>query len=539
MSGSSGRYQSRLFNLINQQTRWFADECARTLRQVKVATTWSAQIFLYPFYALFEAARQASKNLLPGESPSSPPQQESRVQPQPPVAADTPLLRVLEAARSLSLPEDFVKQFPAADSPSETEAALALAQQPRVGGANSAAIRGFATLLATQTLVLVAGQNQIVNILTPQQQLFLEQQISREVDDYWRIRQQATPPSAPADREDNISPVRLFANVKAWIQTNPIAAALSRFGQSSLVWQQRLPEAQQTAAQENSQSPNPPIQAPLPNAQLPKSYMEGEIIHPLPRLVKKWEPPIKIQNPIPAGALAILERTVTVMAALSLPAVSAITTAVAEGSAELLQRAQKPFIALVTDSPAHLKPPEPGETAEANSMQALIRSAINYFFGERGEQLSGGAADAPASQLSAASDAEADIWLTDSDIFGQQTPAGAASAAPVSNPEGVPAGRDAGNPVGRYWQSVQKFLPDSAKDAGEGVPSAPALPNRAPQPTAVSHTPDWIEAEVTWKEYIKHPLEVLLEWLDRAMLWLEQTAVKIWQWVRLLIGVRG
>jgi hypothetical protein len=86
---------------------------------------------------------------------------------------------------------------------------------------------------------------------------------------------------------------------------------------------------------------------------------------------------------------------------------------------------------------------------------------------------------------------------------------------------------------------VRKFLPDSAKDAGAAVPSAPALPNRAPQPTAVSHTPDWIEAEVTWKEYIKHPLEVLLEWLDRAMLWLEQTAVKIWQWVRLLIGVRG
>ncbi len=533
MSGSSGRYQSRLFNLINQQTRRFADECSRALRHVKVATTWSAQIFLYPFYALFEAARQASKNLLPGESPSSPPQQEYRVEPQPPVTADTPLLRVLEAARTLSLPEDFVKQFPTEDSPSATEAAPALVQQPRLGGANSAAIRGFATLLATQTLVLVAGQNQIVNILTPQQQLFLELQISREVDDYWHTSRQATQANAPAAREGNVlSPVRLFANVMAWIQTNPIAVALSRFGQSSLVNKPSKPASEPlvetrfiaSSAQE------------IPNTQLPKSYMEGEIIHPLPRLVKKWEPPIKILDLIPAGALVVVERTVTVMAALSLPGVSAITTAVASGSSELLQRAQKPFIALVSDSPAHLKPPELGQTAEANSMQALIRSAINYFFGERGEQLSGRAADAPASQLSSGGDAEADIWLTEGDIFGQQAPAPAVKGAPVSNPEGVPAGRDARNPVGRYWQSVQKFLPDSAKDAGQGVPSAPGLTEKLPprQQTAVEHTPDWIEAEVSWREYIKHPLEVLLEWLDLAMLWLEQTAVKIWQWVRQL-----
>jgi hypothetical protein len=449
---------------------------------------------------------------------------------------------VLEAARSLSLPEDFVKEFPATDSPIATEAAPALAQQTKVGGANSAAIRGFATLLATQTLVLVTGQNQIANILTPQQQLFLEQQISTEVEDYWRIRRQAAPANAPVDREGNLgAPARLFASAIAWIQTNPIAVALSRFGQSGLVWQQRHPEAQQTAAQENSQSPNPPIPAAFLNPQSPKSYMGVEIIHPLPRLAKKWEPPIKIQNLLPAGALAVVEGTVTVMAAFSLPAVSAITAAVAEGSYELLQRAQKPFIALVSDSPAHSKPPQLGETASENSMLALIRSAINHFFGERGEQLSGKAADAPASQLSSGGDAEADIWLTESDIFGQQAPAGAVSAAPVSGSQGVPAGRGAGNPVGRYWQSVRKFLPSSAQDAGAPVGYAPAETEtlQTPQQTGVKHSPDWIEAEVTWKEYIKHPLEVLLEWLDRALLWLEETAVKIWQWVRLLAGFRG
>lgn len=44
---------------------------------------------------------------------------------------------------------------------------------------------------------------------------------------------------------------------------------------------------------------------------------------------------------------------------------------------------------------------------------------------------------------------------------------------------------------------------------------------------------DWIEIKAKPAGYVKHPLEQILEWLDMAMLWLEEIIVKVWQ---LLLG---
>ena len=44
--------------------------------------------------------------------------------------------------------------------------------------------------------------------------------------------------------------------------------------------------------------------------------------------------------------------------------------------------------------------------------------------------------------------------------------------------------------------------------------------------------PDWIETNATTMGYVKHPLEQLLEWLDLAMLWLENKLVKFWHWLQ-------
>lgn len=44
--------------------------------------------------------------------------------------------------------------------------------------------------------------------------------------------------------------------------------------------------------------------------------------------------------------------------------------------------------------------------------------------------------------------------------------------------------------------------------------------------------PDWIETPAIAMGYVKHPLEQLLEWLDLAMLWLENTLVKFWHWLQ-------
>lgn len=43
-------------------------------------------------------------------------------------------------------------------------------------------------------------------------------------------------------------------------------------------------------------------------------------------------------------------------------------------------------------------------------------------------------------------------------------------------------------------------------------------------------TPDWIETPATPSGYVKHPLEKILEWVDRGFLWLEDRALGIWKW---------
>jgi hypothetical protein len=50
--------------------------------------------------------------------------------------------------------------------------------------------------------------------------------------------------------------------------------------------------------------------------------------------------------------------------------------------------------------------------------------------------------------------------------------------------------------------------------------------------TTPTATPTWIETEAILVGYVKHPLEQLLEWLDAGMLWIENVASKLWQWLR-------
>jgi uncharacterized protein Smg (DUF494 family) len=44
--------------------------------------------------------------------------------------------------------------------------------------------------------------------------------------------------------------------------------------------------------------------------------------------------------------------------------------------------------------------------------------------------------------------------------------------------------------------------------------------------------PDWIETKATPIGYVKHPLERILEWLDRLLLLTEEWVASIWRWLR-------
>jgi hypothetical protein len=84
-------------------------------------------------------------------------------------------------------------------------------------------------------------------------------------------------------------------------------------------------------------------------------------------------------------------------------------------------------------------------------------------------------------------------------------------------------------------------LPVVAGSTAAGVAAAPR-----PEPTASSSfehwlaaledlgltpNPDWIEASATPAGYVKHPLETLLDWFDRLLLWIEERVIAVFRWL--------
>jgi hypothetical protein len=259
-SGSPGRYQSRLFNFLNRQSRRLTDQYDRTVRHLKVAAVWGTQILLYPVYLVVQAAlsagRQISCAAQAGWSPlkaftSSQP-------PEPPPAADTPIQQVLSEVNTLKLNVGRLTQELKVESsednpqPANLQPATASNLQPATPTDLSKTtqesseehwmIQGVASLLATHTLVLVTVQNQILDILTPQQQKKLASKISWEMANLrrqWRIAQasehQFTQRLSGLDQPRVFPPVRLFWNLMAWVQTSPVAIAANLFQESTLV----------------------------------------------------------------------------------------------------------------------------------------------------------------------------------------------------------------------------------------------------------------------------------------------------------------
>ncbi|PZV19311.1 MAG: hypothetical protein DCF22_00025 [Leptolyngbya sp.] len=169
-------YQSQFFRKLLRQTRQWLDLRQQTVRQLQVAASWSAQILLYPAYALFQSARFVKRSL--GESLGKTLGQ--AIQPDPisllpaenldeieiplqsaplQLTAETALQQVFHTIERFSLSE----RLPIGLEPQKTR------------------IRAIACLVETQTLVLVTQFNQILDVLPPHQQYELAQRISLEV----------------------------------------------------------------------------------------------------------------------------------------------------------------------------------------------------------------------------------------------------------------------------------------------------------------------------------------------------------------------
>lgn len=510
-SASSGRYQSRLFNFFHRQSRQLKQQSDRALGNLRVAATWVATVGLYPLYLLFQSTSSVTRQVNQAVQQSLPKLPANNLDYlETPPSTDTPIQRVLLAVDTLpseeaivttlqdKKPVNFLAFFASlwrlkffSNSPQSTSSLTQSEQSPLLTS-NHLNIQGIATQLSSRTLVLITTQNQILNILTQRQQQILQERIIDEVAGYWRY--------------------------------------------------QRL--AHSIARQEAKE----------------RIY--------------------------PSRVLAILDRTVARFEAKHLAPVarrevSTLSANLSKRGWNLVQQIQKLTVSLSGHQPVNSKIPAiathkteitlNGFESYKFKLQTLIFAAINYFFSSHNSKKTIASPKTNSTQaklrnqrtfkLPIATPVDRDPWLTLDDLFGEPELPGVSTldqqnaSTPtlkqlagntnliLSNstrhslgnlrdrflklpPSKQVSGRVLGQKTTKSRRGEvdkQLSLPKSA-----GYPSASQISNQSStQNTQVEAKPDWIETNATAIGYVKHPLEKILEWLDRFILWLEEILVRV------------
>jgi hypothetical protein len=245
---SNNRYKSRLLNFFNRQAIQIGDRLGTTFRNVKVATQWGLQIVLYPIYLMVQAGLSVGKQLgqkieqsplLVGSANSDLTQEESLET----LTADRPIEGVLKAIDRVSPLEALdINALPLANTRNCSIAQPTERTDLTVDSQTSKTeILGVASLLETKNLVLIARNNQILDILDSQQQEKLKKSITWEIANYYRdrrllIESQQQFPDRLLHNDSNkiLPPVRIFWQTMDWVQQSPVAMAIDLFGESKL-----------------------------------------------------------------------------------------------------------------------------------------------------------------------------------------------------------------------------------------------------------------------------------------------------------------
>ncbi|MEH2286161.1 hypothetical protein [Nostoc sp.] len=561
-SGSSGRYQSRLFNFVHQQSRRVTQQWEHTFRHLQVATKWGVEILLYPVYLLFQSSESFGKTLHTKE-----PQTRLKLQPndtdfQPETLpnADSPIQNVLEAVNYLSSDEPtststkasvlfnplallrvfrlkFVENNSNFTQSSNITANQAISLNPsqlkNTLQQHLPIVRGIATNLMSRNLVLVTADNEILDILTPEQQAKLEDRIINEVANYWQ------------------SSLRYATRSRSVPLVQPLVEKEKRLivGKKET---QLLPQIDRLLAKLTDVNP---VEIPVLAEDIRKDLLNTD------RLLIFLD-----------IAIAKLESNALVP--------------VQERSQKIVQVAQTQLNIFLygkeqLTAKGEIAPNSDGLETNSQNFQALIEAALNYFFGVgnrktlettiSNDKLPGKLFPSRLKKaLSKSSVVENqdlidDPWLTWNDLFGDTK---TVANKPVTLSGGKNPALAPNLSIGHFPQknlSVKQpkigfglikrkqpssNLTSSQKTSGK-VTSVKQTQTRISQITSESHKgeilqqqfhqsshieaqPDWIETTATSTGYEKHPLEQLLEWLDYIMVWLEKKFVRIFQSLRQL-----
>ncbi|MFB2935321.1 hypothetical protein ACE1B6_08575 [Aerosakkonemataceae cyanobacterium BLCC-F154] len=512
MPSSAGRYRSRLFNFVSRQTRRWVDRGELATRQVAVATVWGVQILVYPVYLVFQSARLAGKQL----------QQffQGLTQPQPdlqPLPADTPIQKVLETVETFALPTNLsAANLPEPLSNAELEKSEVLTvANPRP---THREIQGIATLPENRHLVLIDKQNQILDILNQHQQHQLEKQIRLELAEYLhhqRLVKETSLPARylppPASSENALPPIRLWQKFMAWMQRGKVAGVINLFEEESL--------------------------------QLHQEVKNRELEYRTQRLKQKTqelkerqqELSLRIQNQLNLESASVPEVNDTSLLTKVDRAIATIETgslAVATNVPSYLAHHSQEFRQLVNARMQELNLESSESPVDVKlKIKLLIKAAVDYFFGARATvELIPEETPAINSNNDNLELADPDFWLTEEDLFPEPLP-------PVTTPQKLKVRSTPSSGVITQEKAVTNRLLETTVFSVVTTEKTLVTTKNKPEKQSDSdynHTTDAIEIQATSTGYIKHPLEQVLEIVDRTMFFIEELLLTIWQEIQQL-----
>ena len=611
MSISSRPYKSRLFNFVNRRSLQFRDRLGETFRPLKVAAEWGAQLLISPLHWIFQPRNWTGEVLGTASSNQALPPAETYLS-DPPV--DQPLEKILTAIepwfelpdasaltgtlhdlkpenlprkKEIVLSSQFFQQIQQQlESPTQPEnLALppAIAPQnpnPRPLGnlvsqiknifspTKDLVIRGISCVIENRQLVLTTADNEILDVLSLEQQTLLKQSIRAEMANYWYERRLQWSisqkmlgfiPLVNEQTEKVLPPVQLLWQTLHWLESQSFRSKLPQLTQSNLIPTTSLTTGgnaliqkldQQVAALESQENKL--------GQQLFQQFNQGlQIVRSSPvvesslektgQIIQKIDFPYQLQKLNDSPQLNQLKR----LNAEFLERISGQLTQTNLSNA--LTSFKNPENSLVTPNAIEAIPPDPFQ------IQVLIQAAIAYFFGQKSANthLSG----QNGKSFVGSTDSIDDPWLTWEDLFIDRSTKINVETSTETSPSlplrGMPK-RTALKPSqsGQIQKksrksskitrsTTQKSSKSSLKTSNltKTPVSSPldtileeeietALMTTNSQETGLDAAPDWIETEARAIGYHRHPLEQILELLDIFVLWLEENLKKIWHWLR-------
>ncbi len=493
-------YKSRILSFINRQSLRLGDRAKVSFRKIKTATVWGVQLIAYPLYLLVQTSTQLGKQLQnktvelllpPKEQPTS------SVGSQPTAVILNSLQPWLKYTpyQLLPLPETSTSiweklKFWRRKKPrkikveikplSSSQKANWLTQVPflppnsfRKEGKTekSHLIRGIASDMTTGKLVLATTSNQTIDILSDQQHQQLKKRIKVIIECYEELQQPWWWRVANSPNKKRLNPIQWLSQFLVWIQTSSLAKRLNLFQESQL----KFPAGADTI----SQTP-PPSQ--LDNLDRTLARWEKTKLSPAIKKLRNWKADLGKQDNNNA-ILSLIRSAVDYFYGVTPQ--KRLTGEGESRSPKVLQPvyrfAQRRFN-------------HSGLRRDPYSIARLIEAALDYFRGKEDQGLS----------YAEGENSFNEEWLTKTDLFGE----------------------------GETEKQLSPVISDEDFSAAIAQQLSTTLSknhDQIQQQETASETPDYLQTEAIPAGYEKHILARILEWLDRALAWLEKWVIKLWE----------